>query len=331
MYIVSVMLKKINITWDLFTKEYIGVSKMEKNNVLDENKEKKAVKNTDDANDKTEYQKRLKDARKKKREKIRTLIGACVVVIFLIFWFTHPHRYGEWTMVQEPGCVENGLEERKCFCGHAETKEIPDLGGHVEVVDEEVKATCLESGLTEGSHCSVCDEVLVTQNVVDALGHAEEKMPAVEATCIQEGLTEGVKCSRCEVVLVEQESIEQTEHKFKKNVCEICKIKNFVIEIEEIELIYVDKVPAVRCVFAPQAYINTEEYDCTLKFKITSKKVNATHESKMKIDVNKVQEFVLKISGATPANEDVKVTVEIYDGSGNVLDKDTVTKNWKKS
>ena len=31
---------------------------------------------------------------------------------------------------------------------------------------------CTESGLTEGSHCSVCDEVLVAQEEVPALGHS---------------------------------------------------------------------------------------------------------------------------------------------------------------
>ncbi len=301
--------------------------------MLDENKDGKSVKrpkNTDDLAGASNYQKRLKEAREKKREKIVVFFGVCALIAFLIFWFTHPHSYGEWYVAKEPACVENGINERKCFCGHKETKEIPDLGGHVEVVDEAVAATCTESGITEGKHCSVCEEVLVEQKVVDALGHEEEKLPAVAATCIKEGLTEGVHCSRCLLVLVEQESIAQTEHKFTKNICEICEIKNFNAEIEEIELIYTaDKVPAVRCVYAPYAYDNTKEYECKLKFKISSKKVNASHETKMKIDVNNMQEFVLKVSGASPANEDVKITIEIYDDAGNLLDKDTVTRNWK--
>ena len=44
--------------------------------------------------------------------------------------------------------------------------------GHTEVVDEAKAPTCTETGLTEGKHCSVCDEVLVKQEVMAALGHS---------------------------------------------------------------------------------------------------------------------------------------------------------------
>lgn len=41
---------------------------------------------------------------------------------------------------------------------------------HTEVVDKAVEPTCTETGLTEGKHCSVCNAVLVKQEVVPALG-----------------------------------------------------------------------------------------------------------------------------------------------------------------
>ncbi len=43
---------------------------------------------------------------------------------------------------------------------------------HTVVTDPAVAATCTESGLTEGKHCSACSEVLVKQETVAALGHA---------------------------------------------------------------------------------------------------------------------------------------------------------------
>ncbi|MDE7087875.1 MAG: hypothetical protein K2O67_06760, partial [Clostridia bacterium] len=47
---------------------------------------------------------------------------------------------------------------------------IPALG-HIEATDEAKAPTCTETGLTEGKHCSRCDEVLTAQTEVPALGH----------------------------------------------------------------------------------------------------------------------------------------------------------------
>ena len=83
---------------------------------------------------------------------------------------------------------------------------------HTEVIDGYVAPTCTTTGLTEGKHCSVCNEVLVAQTVVDALGHTEVIDKAVEATCSATGLTEGSHCSVCNEVLVKQETVEKAEH-----------------------------------------------------------------------------------------------------------------------
>ena len=83
---------------------------------------------------------------------------------------------------------------------------------HTVVIDEAVAATCTETGLTEGKHCSVCGEVLVAQTVVDALGHTEVVDAAVAPTCTATGLTEGKHCSVCGEVLVAQTVVDALGH-----------------------------------------------------------------------------------------------------------------------
>lgn len=81
---------------------------------------------------------------------------------------------------------------------------------HVPVVDAAVAATCTEAGLTEGSHCERCGEVIVAQETIPALGHEEVVDAAVAAACNETGLTEGKHCSVCGTITLAQEIIPAT-------------------------------------------------------------------------------------------------------------------------
>ena len=57
--------------------------------------------------------------------------------------------------------------------------------------------TCTEKGLSEGSHCSVCNEVITAQTEISALGHTDgEWVVEKEATCNTNGLRTK-KCTVC--------------------------------------------------------------------------------------------------------------------------------------
>ena len=120
----------------------------------------------------------------------------------------------EWkeTLNEKATCTKDGKIIKTCI-RHGETEEtiIPALG-HTEEVDEGKAATCIEPGLTEGKHCSVCGEVLEAQEEIPATGHSEEVDEGKAASCTESGLTEGKHCSVCGEVLEIQKEIPATGH-----------------------------------------------------------------------------------------------------------------------
>lgn len=81
------------------------------------------------------------------------------------------HSYGEWQVITEASCTNEGEKRRDCNnCDDYET-EIIAMTNHEIVIDVAVAATCTEEGLTEGSHCSTCGTAIVEQSVVAAKGH----------------------------------------------------------------------------------------------------------------------------------------------------------------
>jgi hypothetical protein len=158
---------------------------------------------------------------------------------------------------EEATCTAKGVKVLTAVFENAlfetQTKEIElSVKAHTEVIDEAIVATCTSTGLTQGSHCSVCGVVLTKQEVVDkiahtasdwvvdveadctqkgskhtyctkcntileiaeieAKGHTEVIDKAVEATCTSTGLTEGKHCSVCETVLTAQTVIDKIAH-----------------------------------------------------------------------------------------------------------------------
>ena len=74
---------------------------------------------------------------------------------------------------------------------------------HNIVIDAAAPATCTEKGLTEGKHCSKCDEVILAQIEVPALGHTSAdavKENEIAPTCTTAGSYDSVVyCSVCDV------------------------------------------------------------------------------------------------------------------------------------
>lgn len=78
---------------------------------------------------------------------------------------------------------------------------LSDQHVHTTVTDTAVAATCTTSGLTEGTHCSVCGDTIVAQTIIPATGHTPSTAVVenkIEPTNTKEGSYENVVyCSVC--------------------------------------------------------------------------------------------------------------------------------------
>lgn len=126
------------------------------------------------------------------------------------------HEYNaSYKVIKDATCTEKGTIRYYCVCGKTKDEELP-LAEHEEVIDKAVAATCTKEGKTQGSHCDICNKVIIPQETVPKTDHIAVTDKAVAPTCVNSGKTEGSHCSVCKKVLKEQETIAATgKHKLK--------------------------------------------------------------------------------------------------------------------
>lgn len=108
------------------------------------------------------------------------------------------HIWDEGSVTTPATCTVTGVKTYTCIrddCEDTKTEGIPALGHTPEVIPAKA-ATCTEKGLTEGSKCSVCQEILVAQEYTDHLGHNWESV-TIQATCTTPGRIDK-SCTRCD-------------------------------------------------------------------------------------------------------------------------------------
>ena len=111
-------------------------------------------------------------------------------------------------------CYETGLTEGTVcsVCGELGTAEVIPVQEHKQVIVPGKDATCTEDGYTESIYCSEC-ELWIQKAAKIPAAHTLEEIPAVKATCTSTGLTIGYKCTVCNEIIKEQTETPMQNHK----------------------------------------------------------------------------------------------------------------------
>lgn len=159
-------------------------------------------------------------------------------------------------IVVSPTCQSEGYTIHNCiYCNESIIDTYTEETDHNIVTDEAVNPTCFTSGLTEGSHCSYCGEVVVEQTELPIVVHQNsdniQTVDAVAASCTTDGYTAGKYCNICCTWVEGRELIEAFGHTEKvikgyDPTCTIngltdgiiCSVCDEVIESQEIIVTY---------------------------------------------------------------------------------------------
>lgn len=94
----------------------------------------------------------------------------------------HIHKWDNGKVTKEPTCTETGIRTFTCKDCKDTREEVISAKGHKPVTDKAVAPTTTATGLTEGSHCSVCGAVLKKQEIVPKLNKTAQETSTKKTT-----------------------------------------------------------------------------------------------------------------------------------------------------
>ena len=125
--------------------------------------------------------------------------------------------------VVAPTCIADGYTIHKCStCGDEYKDTMVSATGHTEVVDAARSATCTETGLTEGKHCSICNTVLVAQTIIEKIAHTASDWICDETISCLTTREEHKICTVCNTILEVATATPKAKHDFVNGKCTRC-------------------------------------------------------------------------------------------------------------
>ena len=95
---------------------------------------------------------------------------ACLLLLFVSCGECE-HDFGEWEIIKEPTCVDEGTKIAVCSSCSFTKSEAIEMTEHAKITVEGTPSTCQETGLTDGIKCKDCDKIFTEQKLVPKIGH----------------------------------------------------------------------------------------------------------------------------------------------------------------
>ncbi len=229
-------------------------------------------------------------------EEAVTLETTCDV---LLHGDDHAHTWDEGVVKTPATCTEAGSKEFTCqACGTTREEAIPATG-HTAVADAAVAATCTQEGKTEGSHCSVCGEVIKAQETVAKLAHSYDEGKVTKEPTIAK---KGVKTFTCTVCgATKTKKLAKLKPVLKLNATSITlKTKQSTEAVKIVEMAKGDKVSSWKSSNTKIVKVDKKTGKITAQSKTGSAKITVTLKSGKKATVKvKVQSAEVKTKKIT--------------------------------
>lgn len=137
------------------------------------------------------------------------------------------HSFRDLSVEIEVSCAAEGRVVRRCDICREVATEVVERLPHSVVADNKIETTCSATGLTEGSHCSVCGTVLASQEIIPKTEHSYSRS-VTEPTCGNDGYVT-LTC-HCGESYRERTIFANEKHDFKKNGdkgyrCSLCGLE----------------------------------------------------------------------------------------------------------
>ena len=219
------------------------------------------------------------------------------------------------TNATHDGEYKNKVVGDKCIISIAGTYYVSE---HDVVIDEGYEETCEEKGLTEGSHCSNCEKVLVEQEEIEELGHSYSSS-WIDSLDHKSHI---IGCLNCGLASEEELHYGGTPTLTSRPICKECGLEYSSKLLQE------ETKPSVTIEFINKGYenavslnevvINVDEYTTITFYKGTSRNNPAYYDSDKSLHIYKGNTWTITSSQKI---KDISFTSVKSSGLSSLLDE----------